>query len=217
MPVPQLSTAFDPRTGRRIVPNEPLIGLARSYLTTNQNAHGSKDTRPYVDDISPLPDLESPKAPSTERWPSSDAPVWQTDIKSGPGDTTARPANSEPTPEAAIGEYLAAATDKWMALMRKRTAPNARHRWPRCCDAAANRRCLDTVGRARCRLNFILANAGDPELPQAEQRMPPPQDQPTEPKNPITPQSQLAGCPNTGLTSALAIHRGLPTCNSRSN
>ncbi|GEP56683.1 hypothetical protein [Reyranella soli] len=186
MPVPQLSTAFDPRTGRRIVPNEPLIGLARSYLTTNQNARGSEDTRPYVDDISPLPDLESPNTPSAERWPPSDTPVWQTDINSGPGVTTARPANSEPTPEAVMwNTWPQPLINGWPyaeADSAKREVSWPTVAMPQPIGVAPT----PSVGPV-ADSNFILANAGDPELPQAEQRMPPPQDQPTEPKNPVTP------------------------------
>jgi hypothetical protein len=44
VPVPRLSTAFDPRTGRPIVPNEPLIGPVRYYLAADENSRGTEDT-----------------------------------------------------------------------------------------------------------------------------------------------------------------------------
>lgn len=101
MPAPQLSAAFDPRTGRRVVPYEPLIGPVRSYLTTNPRAR--EDAHPYVGGISSLPDLHSAEAPNTEWWPSSDTPVWPADINTGPDATTAQHANFEPIPDAVTG------------------------------------------------------------------------------------------------------------------
>jgi hypothetical protein len=78
MPVPQLSTAFDPQTGQRIVPYAPLINAGGTYPTTHENEHMAGSTRAYVDETSAPPDLSSVSAPSTEVWPSTDADEWPT-------------------------------------------------------------------------------------------------------------------------------------------
>ena len=54
MPVPQLSTAFDPQTGRRIVPYAPLINAGGTYPTTGQNEDMTGSMRAYVDEMSEL-------------------------------------------------------------------------------------------------------------------------------------------------------------------
>jgi hypothetical protein len=197
MPLPQLSTAFDSRTGRRIVPYEPLIGPVRSYLTTDQNSRGTEDAHPYVDGISPLPDLDSAEAPSAEQWPSSDMPAWPADINTGPGATTAQQANAEPTPEAMIGNaWPQPPMDGWPyaeASGAGREVPWPTVVMPQPVGVAP----ALPVGPVAAS-NFILANAGDVEEPQAGQRTPLPQDQPTELKNPVTP---------TGLASRPPEHR----------
>ena len=76
MPVPRLSTAFDPQTGRRIVPYAPLINAGGTYPTTAENEHMTGSTLAYVDETSAPPDLSSVSAPSAEEWPSTDAEEW---------------------------------------------------------------------------------------------------------------------------------------------
>lgn len=76
MPVPQLSTAFDPQTGRRIVPYAPLINAGGTYPTMGQNEHVTGSTRAYVEGSSAPPDISSISAPSAEEWPSPDADEW---------------------------------------------------------------------------------------------------------------------------------------------
>jgi hypothetical protein len=72
MPLPWLSTAVDPRAGRRIVPYAPLINPGRAYQATNQDGLVTGDTRASADGTSAPPDLSSVDAPSAEQWPSSD-------------------------------------------------------------------------------------------------------------------------------------------------
>ena len=126
MPVPQLSTAFDPRTGRRIVPYEPLIGPIRSYLRTDENARGTADTRSSVDRISPLPDLDSAEAPSGEQWPSPDTPAWLANINPGP--CAAPPSMPLPNQHRWRLWGTLCHSHGWTACsMRKRVAPSARY------------------------------------------------------------------------------------------
>jgi hypothetical protein len=210
MPVPQLSTAVDPRTGRRIVPYEPLVGPVRSYLTTNQNGRGSDDALPYVDGISPLPDLDSAEAPGAEPWPSSDTPMWPADIKARPGAATAQHPDPEPIPEAVTGNaWPLPPKDGWPYPgtdgVRGEVA------WPTVVTpqpaGAAPVPSVGTIAGS----NFILANAGDADEPQAERPMPLPQDQPTEPTLTITPAGQASRPPEPrteqALSQALEDHR----------
>lgn len=170
MPVPQLSTAVDPRTGRRIVPYEPLIGPGRSYLVTHPTARGSDDSRHFVDGVGPLLDLGSAEAPSGERWPS-DTPMWPADLNANLDATTALPDNAEPTLHPPMDEWPYAE-----AGGAKRGAP-----WPPVLVPQPMGPTPLPFVRPVANTNFILANASD------EQPMPPPQDQPTEVKNPVTP------------------------------
>ena len=76
MPAPQLSTAFDPQTGRRIVPYAPLINEDGTYPTIGQNEDMGGSTRAYVEGTSAPSGLSSVSPPSTEEWPSADADEW---------------------------------------------------------------------------------------------------------------------------------------------
>src|SRR5262249_14197032 len=80
MPLPQVSTAVDPLTGRRIVPYEPLIGPVRSYLTTDQNARSTADAHSYFPGINALLGLEPVAAPNSEPRPFLNRPPRLPDI-----------------------------------------------------------------------------------------------------------------------------------------
>jgi hypothetical protein len=197
MPVPQLSTAVDPRTGRRIVPYEPLIGPVRSYLTANQSGRRSDDALAYVEGTNPLPDPDSAEAPSAERWPSSDTPIWPADINAGPGTATARHADPEPIPEAVTGNaWPLAPMDGWP--YPETDGIRGELAWPAVVTPQpAGAAPVPSVGSI-ADSNFILTNAGDIEERQAERRMPLPQNQPTELTNPVSP---------TGLAKRPPEHR----------
>jgi hypothetical protein len=81
MPVPRLSTAFDPQTGRRIIPNEPLVNWTRPYPTVDQNM---RETGPgtYGPRVTTGP--SSLEAPSIRQWASPVTPEE-------PADPNARP------------------------------------------------------------------------------------------------------------------------------
>jgi hypothetical protein len=91
MPLPQSSTAVDPRIGR---PQAPLTGPVRPNLTTDQNTRGTEGARPYVDGISPPSDLDSVKATSAEQWLSSDTEEQPRDF------SAATTQNTSPQPTA---------------------------------------------------------------------------------------------------------------------
>lgn len=78
MPLPRVSTVFDPRTGRRIVPYEPLINTVGSYPTTTPDAPPTVGRRASIPGISPTLRLGSAEAPdgaeSPQRsWPHASA------------------------------------------------------------------------------------------------------------------------------------------------
>lgn len=62
MPVPRLSTAFDPQTGRRIVPYEPLINWARPYPSVDQDVRGPDAAGAYGPAIGAMPGPSSASA-----------------------------------------------------------------------------------------------------------------------------------------------------------
>jgi hypothetical protein len=82
MPVPQRSTAYDPRTRRRVIPYEPLTGSIRPYLMTNAYSPETTDIPP-TDDFG-WPDVETVEAPDAERMSSSDAAVPPMNVDTGP-------------------------------------------------------------------------------------------------------------------------------------
>ena len=80
MPVPQLSTAFDPQTGRRIVPYEPLINWTRPYPSVDQNARGHDAAGAYAPEIEASPGRASPIAPAIKQWAPPVRPARPADI-----------------------------------------------------------------------------------------------------------------------------------------
>jgi hypothetical protein len=67
MPVPQLSTAFDPQTGRRIVPYEPLINWTRPYPSVDENVRGRDAAKAYGPELGAMPGPSSLEAPAIEQ------------------------------------------------------------------------------------------------------------------------------------------------------
>lgn len=75
MPVPQLSTAFDPQTGRRIVPYEPLVNWTRPYPSVDENMRGAGAAGAYAPKIAAMLDRTSLEAPAIKQWASSVPPA----------------------------------------------------------------------------------------------------------------------------------------------
>ena len=67
MPVPQLSTAFDPQTGRRIVPYAPLVNWTRPYPSVDQNAREPDAAGAYGPEIGAMPGPSSLEAPAIKQ------------------------------------------------------------------------------------------------------------------------------------------------------
>lgn len=200
VPVPRLSTAFDPRTGRRIVPNEPLIGPIRRYLAADEHSRGTEDIRPDV--AGPLPDLDSAEASGAEQWPSFDLPAWPADINTDPSATTAQHANPEFSPETMKGN----AWPQRPMNGRPHTeagglelgVPQSVVMMPQPGGFAPSPPAGPVADP-----NFVLSNAGDAEE-QTEQRIPLPQSQPTELKAPVTQTGSAARPPEHRSEQALS-------------
>jgi hypothetical protein len=100
MPVPQPSSAFDPQTGRHIVPYAPLISADGTHPMIDQNDPMTGSTRPYVEEPSAPSDVSSVSAPSAEEWPSPDPDEWPpSDIEEWPSsDAEEWPSSDEERP-----------------------------------------------------------------------------------------------------------------------
>jgi hypothetical protein len=90
-PLPRLSTAFDPRTGQRIVPYAPLIRPLSAYQTTDQSGPAMEGTP--ADGASSLPDPGAVETPTDEVWPAPDMLGQWPDIDSRSGIATAQNSN----------------------------------------------------------------------------------------------------------------------------
>jgi hypothetical protein len=176
MPLPKALTAVDPRTGRRIVPYEPLI---RAYQPTDQGTPITGDVRADVDAVSSLPDSGSVETPSTEHWPSSDTQEWPEDIETQSGPSKPDDTNSQPTIDEAMWQaWLRALKDglPYSGQMTGQPIPTL----PASPSASTN---------------FILANAGNGG-DQASQSTLQQQYPVAQPKLPLIPSS-------TGLATGL--------------
>ena len=185
MPVPQLSTAFDPQTGRRIVPYAPLINADETYPTTGQNEHMTGSTHAYIDGMSAPPDPSSVAAPSAEEWPSPDADEWpSSDVEEWPApdaeewpspDTKAQSQASSTAPARAPSPQEAVQQATWETQLPRLTDSQLYS------DVGGNKKLEDPriapmarlpggiaspSGRPIAEDNFILANARDDAMRQ---------------------------------------------------
>ncbi|MBI2736881.1 MAG: hypothetical protein HYX38_10095 [Rhodospirillales bacterium] len=80
MPVPQLSTAFDPQTGRRIVPYEALVNWTRPYPSVDENMRGAGAAGAYAPEIAAMLGRSSLEAPAIKQWAPSVPPARLADI-----------------------------------------------------------------------------------------------------------------------------------------
>lgn len=80
MPVPQLSTAIDPETGRRIAPYEPLINWTRPYPAVDQNVRGTDAAEAYGPEIGAMPGPSSVAVPAINQWAPPDPLERRADI-----------------------------------------------------------------------------------------------------------------------------------------
>jgi hypothetical protein len=192
-PLPPLSTT-DPRTGQRIVPYRPLVSPVGSYQGTDQNAPSAGNVSTYLGGINSLPDLKPVDARRAEQWPFFNTFDRPADINVRTSAATAQNTN----PQSAVREAA------WNNRLQSLTVsqPYAQVNGDRLQDAlrAGIARQSPSVPptlsvRSLADPSFILANAGDVEVQQAQQQALPPQNK--------QPQQQIpASSPGTGRPDA---------------
>lgn len=102
MPLPSLSNAFDPASGRRIVRYAPLVNPVRYYPATDQNVRGMGDPRAGILQTTPPLAVSRAEEPRTELSPPFDVPKPPADISGPYGIETARNFNPWPTGQEAM-------------------------------------------------------------------------------------------------------------------
>ena len=141
MPVPQLSTAFDPQTGRRIVPYEPLINWTRPYPSVDQNVRGPNAAGAYGPEIGAMPGPSSLEAPAIKQ----SAPLARPER---PADINIRPDPAHPTvqePNGAPGPSRSMTTRR----IGSRASVNAGDPWRDVVQPGSNRRQLPQEQQTR--------------------------------------------------------------------
>jgi hypothetical protein len=205
-PLPRLSIAFDPRTGQRIVPYARLIRPLSSYQTTDQRGRAMEGTP--VDDASSLPDPGSVETPSDEVWPAPDMLGRWPGIDPRAGIATAQNSNPPSSQEAA-----------WNAWPQplKEGQPSTqvgRDQSPGPSGAGMVRPPMIVTPTLSLRpagdSNFVLAKAGNADVPSVQHQRPAPQDQETQRKDQATPPSLIPGYADEPLSDDALARMQLP-------
>jgi hypothetical protein len=193
-PLPPLSTAVDPQTGRRIVPYGPLVNPVRSYQGTDQNVPTAGNVPTYVGGINSSPDLRSVEARRAEQWPfshTSDRPA-DTNVRTGAANaqnidpqSAAREAtwNNRPQPLTVGQPYAQVNGGKLQDPLSVGIARQA----PSVPPTLSVRPVADP--------NLTLANSGDADVQQPQQQGLPPQNKQTHQQIPAS--SPGTGRPDT--------------------
>jgi hypothetical protein len=198
MPLPPLSTAFDPRTGQRIVPYAPLIRPAGAYRTPDPSTSITPNTPVEDDGITSLPDVGRDGRLSEEERPSSNIPERPANINPDPAPATAQSFNPRSSKQATFNAWSQPLTD---GQPYAQSAHVPTRDSLRAADASP-----PTTVSARPSIwpvadpNFILANAGAADMQQMQQQRPMPQGPQAEQKNIVT-------SPGAGPTDRLATLR----------
>jgi hypothetical protein len=200
MPLPRLSTAFDPRTSQRIAPYAPLIRALSAYQPTDQSVPTTAGTP--VDDARSLPDPGSVETPNDKVWPTPDMlGRWPADINPRSDIATAQNSNLPSSQETAWNAWL-------QPLKGQPSTQVGRDQSPGPSDAGMVRPpmsvpptlSLSPAGDS----NFVLAKAGNADVPSVQQQRPP-QDQEMQRKDQATPSSLMPGyADEPGANNALA-------------
>jgi hypothetical protein len=195
MPLPRLPTAFDPRTGQRIAPYAPLIRPL--YQPTDQRVPTP------VDDADSLPDPDSVETPSDEVWPVPDMPErWPSNIN--PRSDIATPQNPNPpsSQEAAWNAWL-------QPLKGQPSAQVGRDQSPGPSGAGMVPPPMSVPPTLSLRsagdTNFVLAKAGNADVPSVQQQRPAPRNQETQREEQASQPSIMPGyADESGFNNALA-------------
>jgi hypothetical protein len=172
MPLPRLSTAFDPRTSQRIVPYAPPIRPFSAYQPTDQRVPTTAATP--VDDASPLPDPGSVETPSDEVWPAPDMPNrWPADINPRSDIATAQNSNPPSSQEAAWNAWLQPLKSQPSTqVARDQGSGPSGAGMVRPPMSVPSTLSLSPAGDS----NFVLTKAADADVPSVQQQRPAPRD-----------------------------------------
>jgi hypothetical protein len=142
----------------------------------------ASNSRPDLEVTSPVPAADSAGTPGVEPWP----PGWLADTDTSRDATTAPQSNREPIPEAITGDaWPQPPMDGWPNADANGAEPEIAR--PEVMMPQPTGVVTPPSNAPIADSNFILANAGDAEKPQAEQGMRPQQDGPAEPQPRVTP------------------------------
>jgi len=202
MPLPRLSTAFDPRTSQRIAPYAPLIRPLSAYQPTDQRVPTTAGTP--VDDAGSLPDPGSVETPSDDVWPVPDMPDrWPADINPRSDSATAQNPNPPSSQEAAGNAWLQPLKEGQPSTQvgRDQSAGPSGAGMVRPPMSVPPTLSLSPAEDS----NFVLAKAGNADVPSVQQQRPAPQDQEMQRKDQATPPSIMPGyADESGSNDALA-------------
>jgi len=190
MPLPRLSTAFDPRTSQRIAPYAPLIRPLSAYQPTDQSVRTTAGTP--VDDAGSLPDPGSVETPSDQVWPAPDMPEWwPADINPRSDIATAQNSNPPSSQEAAWNAWLQPLKEGQPSTQvgRDQSPGPSGAGMVRPPMSVPPTLSLSPAGHP----NFLPAKAGDADMQSVQQPRPVPQDQETQRTDPATPPSIMPG------------------------
>jgi Transglycosylase SLT domain len=178
MSLPSLSNAFDPVSGRRIVPYAPLINPVRFYPTTDQNVRGMGDTRADVLQTTPPPAPGTVEGHGTEPPPSFDVPKPLADIGAPYG--TAMTQNFDPGPawQEAMESRWPLPSDDGPPSEQGNVASPQELSGSGMAQQATGESPAPAVGPA-ADSNFVLANADGDEVQEAQQTQQPGRNTPT--------------------------------------
>jgi hypothetical protein len=201
MPLPRLPTAFDPRTGQRIAPYAPLIRPLSAYQPTDQRVPTTAGTP--VDDAGSLPDPGSVETSSDEGWPASDMPErWPADINPRSDIATAQNSNPPSSQQAPWNAWL-------QPLKGQPSAQVGRDQSPGPSGAGMVRPPMSVPPTLSLRsagdTNFVLAKAGNADVPSVQQQRPAPRNQETQREEQASQPSIMPGyADESGFNDALA-------------
>jgi hypothetical protein len=163
MPVPRLSTAFDPKTGRRIVPYEPLINWTRPYPTVHQNVRGTDTAGAYEAKIGEMSGPSSLEALATKQLAPPALPERPVDFSTRPDRPIMQETRwnswSQPLKDSQpdVHSSRANSEDKWRAVVqpRQQQTPVPQEQRPRLSDIPVTAYSRNPVGIRPASLNEV--------------------------------------------------------------
>ena len=205
-PLPRLSTTFDPRTIQRIVALCTADPPAQR-LPADRPARATTAGTP-VDVAGSLPDPDSVETPSDEVWPVPDMPEgWPADIIPRSDIATAQNSNPASSQEAAWNAWLQSLKGQPSAQVGRDQSPGpsatGMARPPMSVPPTLS---LGPAGDS----NFVLAKAGNVDVPSVQQQRPALRDQETQREDQASPPSLTPGYADEAVFNDALARMQLP-------